>query len=207
MVVISAILCGVLLLSTLYIANTTSTIESSHSSKSFDLKTSSKFSLAQKSSSNNISSLNNDDLANSPFTNTKAFPENKSTGQQFVDLFINTIAEIINGDSMSNIMKSNVISPEILDGNADYDPGGNSSGDNYYKMMAGSSLTESQMDDIQMYSNGKTPDELIDNFCGQARSGELDRMAEDIRQSYNYDPASPAALMSVFEKMGDLCPE
>jgi hypothetical protein len=31
-------------------------------------------------------------------------------------------------------------------------------------------------------------------------------MAEDIRQSYNYNPASPAILMSVFEKMGILCP-
>ncbi len=171
-------------------------------------KTSSKFSLAQKSSSNNISSLKNDDLQiNPPYPSTKAFPEKKSTGQQFVDLFINTVAEIITGDPMSNTQKSNITSPGILDGSADYDPHGSSSGDNYYNMLSESSLTKSQLDNIQKYSNGETPDELIDDFCGQARSGELDRMVEDIRQSYNYDPASPAALMAVFEKMGDLCPE
>ncbi len=77
----------------------------------------------------------------------------------------------------------------------------------YYEMLVESTLTQEQQNEIQKYSGGKTPAELIEDFCLQANNGELDRMVEDIQQSYNYNPASPAAIMSVFKSMGNLCPE
>ena len=79
-------------------------------------------------------------------------------------------------------------------------------GSDYYELLKEAPMTEEQLKEIHQYSGGKTPTEIVDEFCTEVRSGELHLMAEDIRQSYNYNPASPAILMSVFEKMGSLCP-
>jgi hypothetical protein len=76
----------------------------------------------------------------------------------------------------------------------------------YYELLKEVPMTEEQTKQVQLYSGGKSPTEIIDEFCIEVRSGELHLMAEDIRQSYNNNPASPAILMSVFEKMGNLCP-
>ena len=81
-----------------------------------------------------------------------------------------------------------------------------SNGLNFKELLENAPLTDSQLDSIAEYSGGTNPMELVDQFCGDVRSGEFHNMTEDIRRSYNYNPASPAILMSIFEKMGDLCP-
>lgn len=82
----------------------------------------------------------------------------------------------------------------------------NPNGMNFNELLNTVPLTDSQLDSIEEYSGGKNPMELVDEFCGEVRSGEFHNMTEDIRRSYNSNPASPALLMSIFEKMGDLCP-
>jgi hypothetical protein len=79
-------------------------------------------------------------------------------------------------------------------------------GSDYYKLLKEVPIADDQLKEIQQYSGGKSPTEIVDEFCKEVYSGELHLMAEDIRQSYNFNPASPAILMSVFEKMGNLCP-
>ena len=138
------------------------------------------------------------------FSSSPVSVEDKSPEQNFMNMVANLVVSLITQDKTdfagsntdSNNSKVSSLAFAISETN----------GSDYYELLKEAPMTEEQLKDIHQYSGGKTPTEIVDEFCAEVRSGELHLMAEDIRQSYNYNPASPAILMSVFEKMGNLCP-
>ncbi len=138
------------------------------------------------------------------FSSSPVSVEDKSPEQNFMNMVANLVVSLITQDKTdfagsntdSNNSKVSSLAFAISETN----------GSDYYELLKEAPMTEEQLMEIHQYSGGKTPTEIVDEFCAEVRSGELHLMAEDIRQSYNYNPASPAILMSVFEKMGNLCP-
>ena len=132
--------------------------------------------------------------------------------QHFMNVVANLVVSLISQDNYNfangNIDPNN--SKEINQNNAEISSLNfainEANGSDYYELLNEVPMTKEQLKEIHLYSGGKSPTEIVDEFCAEVRSGELHLMAEDIRQSYNYNPASPAILMSVFEKMGNLCP-
>ena len=138
------------------------------------------------------------------FSSTPVSQEDKAPEQNFMNMVANLVVSLITQDktdfagSNTDLNNSKVSSLAFAISETN--------GSDYYELLKEAPMTEEQLKDIHQYSGGKTPTEIVDEFCAEVRSGELHLMAEDIRQSYNYNPASPAILMSVFEKMGNLCP-
>ncbi len=52
----------------------------------------------------------------------------------------------------------------------------------------------------------KSPLELIQAYCEDAKTPEFKEMIDSIKSSYGNDPSSPAALMQMFESTAKLCP-
>jgi hypothetical protein len=132
--------------------------------------------------------------------------------QHFMNVVANLVVSLITQDNYN--FANGTIDPnnskEITQNNAEISSLNfainEANGSDYYELLNEVPMTKEQLKEIHLYSGGKSPTEIVDEFCAEVRSGELHLMAEDIRQSYNYNPASPAILMSVFEKMGNLCP-
>jgi hypothetical protein len=145
--------------------------------------------------------------SNTPISTNNNLPK-PHLMNMIANLVVNYIAEdktdfaVIKSDSTNlKVISQNV--PDISSINFAISE---TNGTDYYELLKEVPLTEEQTKELQQYSGGKSPKEIVNEFCSEVRSGELHLMAEDIRQSYNYNPGSPAILMSVFEKMGSLCP-
>jgi hypothetical protein len=146
------------------------------------------------------------------YSNSQVSSEDKPPEGHFMNMLANVVINFITQDKnvYGDIIKDSNHSNGITQNNT-YASGINfaistAEGSNYYELLKKVSMTDEQLKEVQQYSGGKSPTEIVDEFCKEVHSGELHVMAEDIRQSYNYNPASPAILMSVFEKMGILCP-
>ncbi len=155
---------------------------------------------------------NEEGFTQSNYGNLQVSSEEKPSEQHFMNMLANLVINFITQDK-------NVYGEINIDSNQskeitqyDTDVSGlnfaisRAEGSDYYELLKEVPMTDEQLKEIQQYSGGKSPTEIVDEFCKEVHSGELHLMAEDIRQSYNYNPASPAILMSVFEKMGNLCP-
>ncbi len=71
-----------------------------------------------------------------------------------------------------------------------------------------SKFSESEKQQIAIYSGGKSPAELSAQFCSDSSSSDAQLMFSDIRQTYagtETDPKSPIHLIELFEKMGSFC--
>jgi hypothetical protein len=145
-------------------------------------------------------------------SNSPVSVEDKSPEQHFMNLVANLVVSLITQDtndltgSNTDTNNSNEISQNNSKVSSLNFAISETNGSDYYELLKEAPMTDEQLEEIHQYSGGKSPTEIVDEFCAEVRSGELHLMAEDIRQSYNYNPASPAILMSVFEKMGNLCP-
>jgi hypothetical protein len=76
----------------------------------------------------------------------------------------------------------------------------------YEEMLQNNPLTDEQLAEIEKYSGGKSPAELISAYCQDAQSPEFEEMIKSIKDSYGNDPNSPAALMDLYQSMAKLCP-
>lgn len=76
---------------------------------------------------------------------------------------------------------------------------------NYEQIMEKYPLDEEQQAELKLYTD-MSPAELIETYCTDAQSPEFQEMTESIKESYQNDPNSPAALMEMFETMAKLCP-
>lgn len=76
----------------------------------------------------------------------------------------------------------------------------------YEQMLQNNALTDEQLAEIEKYSGGKSPAELISAYCEDAQSPEFEEMIKSIKDSYGNDPNSPAALMDLYQSMAKLCP-
>jgi hypothetical protein len=52
----------------------------------------------------------------------------------------------------------------------------------------------------------KSPLELLQSYCEDAKTPEFKEMINSIKDSYGNDPSSPAGLMKMFETTAKLCP-
>jgi hypothetical protein len=145
--------------------------------------------------------------SNSPVSTVDNPPE-PHIMNMIANLVVNYLAQDKNDFASINSESTNSkeISQDITDISSLNFAISETNGTDYYELLKEVPMTEEQTKKVQIYSGGKSPTEIINEFCIEVRNGELHLMAEDIRQSYNYNPASPAILMSVFEKMGNLCP-
>jgi hypothetical protein len=164
-------------------------------------------SLNKFSPTNLESGINQHNNAN-PQVSTEDKPPEQHFINMLANLMINFILQDQNVDEDINNDSDN--SNEIIQNNTEvsslnYAINAAEESD-YYELLKEAPMTDEQLKEIQAYSGGKSPTEIVDEFCKEVDSGELHLMTEDIRQSYNYNPASPAILMSAFEKMGNLCP-
>jgi hypothetical protein len=148
----------------------------------------------------------------SDYGNLQVSSEEKAPEQHFMKMLANLVINFItqdknvNGEINIDSNHSNEIPQNETDASGLNFAISKAEGSDYYELLKEVPMTDEQLKEIQQYSGGKSPTEVVDEFCKEVDSGELHLMAEDIRQSYNYNPASPAILMSFFEKMGNLCP-
>jgi hypothetical protein len=159
-----------------------------------------------------IPTKNEEGFTQYDYGNLQVSSEKKPPEQHFMNMLANLVINFITQDKnvYGEINKDSNLSNEPTQNDTDVS-GLNfaiskAEGSDYYELLKEVPMTDEQLKEIQQYSGGKSPTEIVDEFCKEVDSGELHLMAEDIRQSYNYNTASPAILMSVFEKMGNLCP-
>jgi hypothetical protein len=72
-----------------------------------------------------------------------------------------------------------------------------------------SNLTPEQQQEIAKYSNGRSPSELVNDFCVKIRSADNAQMSENIKNSAsdpNADAHSPVLLLQLFDQIAKLCP-
>jgi hypothetical protein len=70
-------------------------------------------------------------------------------------------------------------------------------------------LTPEQRASISKMTGGKSPTQMVAEFCDSARSGEFAEMASSIRADYQGEATglqNPTVLLDLFEKMSALCP-
>ena len=218
LVIISILLSAGLIFSTQYLSESIN-----HTNKSLDQNYPQSIHITDQSSPNHESSrqtlLDEIDKTGqliSPnqhyISDSQASSKDKPSEQHFMNMVANLVVSLITQENydLANINIDPNNSEEITQNNAEISSLNfaiiEANGSDYYELLNEAPMTNEQLKEIQQYSGGKSPTEIVDEFCAEVHSGELHLIAEDIRQSYNYNPASPAILMSVFEKMGNLCP-
>lgn len=213
LLIISISLSLVLVTSTLYIADNTpqaANIEAQNSEYSVFL-----FNQSTNTSDDRVPVTTSMDISppQEPLSNSPDdFQSNIKTGDSVVSQIVTAVVEIFLPDSNPSSTNSvSTVSEEKLFGASSAGPNNHheneyQNGLDFYDLVENSPMSDNELQSIEKYSNGMNPLELINQFCTQVQNGEFREMTEDIRRSYNYDPASPAILMDAFESMSELCP-